>query len=134
MRSVRFLVLIILGAAEFQVSAAQLEMIANPARWKLQNYVGSDLVAWGAGTPCTGGVLMLPAASPEPDKARFFAFVLAAKTANRQIFVWYEDRQSKLPNLKLWYARAIADSKWYLLPSSNFFNVRTDTACIKAPR
>ena len=65
-----------------------------PSTWRLQTYAGAtgsgNVVLWFTGSPCTNGSLVMNNAS-EQDKNRLWATVMAAKLANRHMFVYYDD-------------------------------------------
>ncbi|AXI01490.1 hypothetical protein [Aquirhabdus parva] len=78
-------------------NAAVVSLSAVPTGWRLQNYTAGNVVVWytAAATPCVNGQLMMPANS-ESERNRFWALILAAKVANRSVYVEYDDTTCKI--------------------------------------
>jgi hypothetical protein len=83
-------------AAQCPIATASIvEVWAVPTDWKVENYVGSQVALWSTGSPCNGA-LTLPSSATIADHDRLFALLMAAKLANRQIFVRYENTNCEL--------------------------------------
>lgn len=73
--------------------AAVVSIVAIPNAWRLETYVGgtgTNVVLWFTGSPCTNGGIQMSNPS-EQDKNRLWATVLAAKLANRRMFVYFDN-------------------------------------------
>ncbi|AXI01471.1 hypothetical protein [Aquirhabdus parva] len=85
------LILICALAMSSWAVAAPASILTVPSGWRLQNYTGGALVVWyTTASTCTTGKLTLPAGN-ESQRNRFWALVLAAKTASRKVLVEYDD-------------------------------------------
>ena len=75
----------------FSQSAKADNMIYTvPTGWRLQNFVGSHVVAYYAGTSCFGGQVLMPSTSTDEEEDRFIAMVTTAKVTGRNMGVYYE--------------------------------------------
>ena len=79
--------------------AAEGFLEANPATWRLQNYVGDGkgLAIWYSGsTDLTGaschgaGKLFLPVTAPLSEHERLWSLIMAAKLSGRKVFIFFE--------------------------------------------
>ena len=74
--------------------AAVVSMVAVPNAWRMETYVGAaggnNVMLWFTGSPCTNGSLQMSSPS-EQDKNRLWATVMAAKLANRRMFVYFDN-------------------------------------------
>jgi hypothetical protein len=84
----------VLAATLGTANATLVFLSAIPNAWRLQDYAGQtgtgNLVLWFTGSTCTNGQLMINA-STEQEKNRLWSTVMAAKVANRHMFVYYDD-------------------------------------------
>lgn len=67
---------------------------AVPTGWRLESYGATGVVLWHTPSTCSNGQLMLPAGSSVADHNRLYATVMAAKTANLSMFIYYEMREN----------------------------------------
>lgn len=71
-----------------------LSIVAIPNAWRMETYVGgagsNNVMLWFTGSPCTNGGIQMSSPS-EQDKNRLWATVLAAKLANRRMFVYFDN-------------------------------------------
>lgn len=90
--------ILILFAITTSASAVVVQMVANPNDgFKLEMYNGGDLVTWFAGSSCDQGKVSIRAVEPEEYKNRYWALILSAKLANRNIFIRYENTDPDCP-------------------------------------
>ena len=88
--------LLIFAMISFPAYGAIVEVDIVPTSWKLENYVGSVVVAWYTGSPCTNGLISF-ASVTESEKNRFWSVVLASKVSGRSMFVRYDNATSGCP-------------------------------------
>ena len=66
--------------------------VGVPTGWKLESYGAAYVVLWHTPTPCSNGMLTLNSTSTLTEHNRLYATVMAAKMANAQMFVYYEQK------------------------------------------
>jgi hypothetical protein len=71
---------------QIQYSAA-----SGQQSWKLENYMGDGVVLWNTPSSCDGGLISLPSNMTTGDKNRLYATLIAAKTSNSTMFIYYDD-------------------------------------------
>ena len=59
--------------------------------WKLENYMGDVVALWKTPSTCIDGSIGFPANFTSGDKNRFYATMIAVKTSNATMFVYYDD-------------------------------------------
>lgn len=79
-------------AASANVSAAGFTGV--PTGWKLESYGATSVHLWYTPSVCASGSLGLPAGSTVTDHNRLYATVMAAKLANKEMFIYYEPRDN----------------------------------------
>ena len=81
-------------ATALSAAASSVQLAAVPSSWRIETYVGAtgagNVVLWYTGSPCTNGELSMSNPS-EQDRNRLWTTVLAAKLANRRMFIYYEN-------------------------------------------
>jgi len=87
-RLIALITFFLLSASTF---AANVPISAIPTSWRLQNYIGDNVVAFFTGSPCIYGQLSFGANATNDDKNRFWSVVMAAKVAGKPVVVYYED-------------------------------------------
>jgi len=60
-----------------------------PTQWRLQNYVPDTPAIYYTGSQCANGVLTFPPNASDQDRDRLWQAVIAAKTNNGKMFVYY---------------------------------------------
>lgn len=72
--------------------AAEALVTAVPTAWRLQNYVGGNVVVWYTGvTACSSGGLIMPSGSTAEEKNRFWSLIMTAKAAAKPVLVYYDN-------------------------------------------
>jgi hypothetical protein len=71
-------------------SADVVSMVAVPTSWKLENYIGDNVVAWYTESTCTNGLIKFSSSATTDDKDRFWAVVMTGKVSGESIFVRYD--------------------------------------------
>lgn len=74
--------------------AEPVSMNVIPSAWKLENYIGDNVVAWHTGSVCVNGRITFPSNATRDDKNRFWSVIMAGKAAGKKIFVYYDDAAS----------------------------------------
>ena len=69
---------------------ADANIEAVPTAWRLQNYTGSNMNVFYAGSPCIYGSLVLGASVSADDKNRFWSLILTAKATGKTVGIFYE--------------------------------------------
>lgn len=69
---------------------ADNEIYAVPTGWRLQVFVGGQVVAYFAGTSCFSGEVLMPPNATADEKNRFVAMLTTAKAAGKRMGVFYE--------------------------------------------
>jgi hypothetical protein len=73
--------------------AAAKSIGSVPTSWRLENYTNTgsgNVVAWFAGSSCSQGKLTLGDVDVS-QKNRFWATIMTAKAAGKNVFVYYDD-------------------------------------------
>ena len=76
---------------------AQANLVAIsgvPTPWRLQSYVPDTVNLYFTPSTCTYGSLSFPSSSTPADRNRFWSLILAAKLANRSVYIYYDDSNS----------------------------------------
>jgi hypothetical protein len=63
----------------------------SPSAWRLENYVGSEVVLWFTSSPCANGQVTFNAPASQADVNRLWATVSIAKTTGRKMFLYYDN-------------------------------------------
>jgi len=71
--------------------AGNVSLVAVPTAWKLENYIGDNVVIWHSTSPCTNGQLTLPGNATADDKDRLWSLIMAAKISGKKAQVYYDD-------------------------------------------
>jgi len=71
-----------------------IAMEVVPTAWKLENYVGNNVVVWYSGTTCNNGLLQFTDQATIDDKNRFWATIMSAKVSGKKVFVRYDNTNS----------------------------------------
>lgn len=71
------------------LQAAQI--IDVPNKWRLENNIPDRLEVWYSGSSCANGRLILPSTATKEDKNRFWSTIMAAKTSNKKVVVFYDE-------------------------------------------
>lgn len=77
----------------FLVSSAHAENVVLeeiPSNWRLENYVGGNIVVWWSSSSCQNGMMVLNGAT-EGEENRFWSLVMAAKVASKKMGVVYDN-------------------------------------------
>lgn len=73
-----------------QTSYAQAQnFVAIPTNWQVESYSAQSVVLWYTPATCTNGEMFLPSTATATDHNRLYATVIAGKSANLPVFVWY---------------------------------------------
>ncbi|WP_139169478.1 hypothetical protein [Microbulbifer yueqingensis] len=67
-----------------------IQVTEVPSKWKLENYIGDNVVAWYTSAPCENGRIILPSTTTRDDRNRFWSAVLTGKASGKEIFVRYD--------------------------------------------
>lgn len=59
--------------------------------WKLENYMGDVVALWKTSSTCYEGAIGFPANFTNGDKNRFYATMIAVKTSNVTMFIYYDE-------------------------------------------
>ncbi|WP_300757186.1 hypothetical protein [Janthinobacterium sp.] len=59
--------------------------------WKLENYMGNNVAIWNTSSSCSYGAIGFPDNMSSADKNRFYATMIAAKTSNVTMFIYYDE-------------------------------------------
>lgn len=59
--------------------------------WKLENYMGDGVAIWQTASSCNGGSISFPANVTNSNRNRFYATMLAVKTSNATMFIYYDE-------------------------------------------
>ena len=59
--------------------------------WKLENYMGDGVALWHTPSTCIEGSIGFPANFTNGDKNRFYATMIAVKTSNTTMFIYYDE-------------------------------------------
>lgn len=59
--------------------------------WKLENYMADAVSIWNTPSSCNNGFISFPANMSIGDKNRFYATLIAAKTSNATMFIYYDE-------------------------------------------
>lgn len=86
-----FLALFSCGAAHAERREIYYSAADGKQPWKLENYVGDLVALWKTPSTCTDGAIGFPANFTNGDKNRFYATMIAVKTSNVVMFVYYDD-------------------------------------------
>lgn len=71
--------------------AAGMSLAEVPTAWRLENYMGNNVVAWYTSATCSNGSqLHFGSDAMTDDKNRFWSIVMTAKVSSRKVFVYYE--------------------------------------------
>lgn len=73
--------------------AGNVSLVAVPTAWKLQNYIGDNVVIWYSPSPCTNGQLTLPSNATADDKDRLWSLIMAAKISGKKMQIYYDDSE-----------------------------------------
>ena len=83
------------------VLASSNVIAAVPIAWRLENYVGNNVVVWGAGAPeCTGNISFDSNATVD-DRNRFWATIMTGKAAAKKVFIYYDTATCKIVSFGL---------------------------------
>ena len=77
-------------SASFGVSAEIHTIDTVPTTWRLENYVGDQVVVWYSPSVCGTGALEFPSNASLADRERFWSVLTAAKISRSRVFVRYE--------------------------------------------
>lgn len=81
--------------------AAISSINAVPTAWRLENYMGNNVVVWGAGAPeCTGNISFDSNATTD-DRNRFWATIMTGKAAAKKVFIYYDTATCKIVSFGL---------------------------------
>jgi hypothetical protein len=73
-------------------SAAQVVLIENPSKWRLQDYIpGGGVTVFFSSSGCANGVLVLPSTVQADEQNRWWSLVLTAKTAGTLVGVVFDN-------------------------------------------
>lgn len=78
------------------VSAVSSQAVADnyfeaiPTGWRLQNYIGSTIVAAYTPSNCSNGTLNFSASATQDDKNRFWTLIMSAKLSAKTVGIFYE--------------------------------------------
>jgi len=75
----------------FAAHSRIIAMEVVPSTWKLENYMGDNVVAWFTGSSCNNGRISFPSNATLDDKNRFVSVMLTAKISSKKMFVRYDD-------------------------------------------
>ncbi len=87
----RIIVSLICFLTAFPAYSALVQMVAVPTGWKLQNYVGNNVVAYYTGSACTYGGVQFPSGATIDDMNRFWSVIMTAQTTGAFVFVIYDN-------------------------------------------
>ena len=59
--------------------------------WKLENYMADGVAIWNTPSSCNNGAISFPSNMTAADKNRFYATLIAAKTSNATMFIYYDE-------------------------------------------
>ena len=86
-----FASLLVLASA-FPASAAEGLVVASPASWRLQNYIGNGVTVYYTGvSTCPSGGLTFGSGATIDDINRFWTLILTAKATGAQVGVYYDN-------------------------------------------
>jgi hypothetical protein len=93
-RNLRILVIFFMffcGSAQAERRQIFYSVASGQTSWKLENYMADGVAIWNTPSSCTSGGITFPANMTVADKNRFYATLIAAKTSNATMFIYYDE-------------------------------------------
>lgn len=82
-----FLMASVLGNA----NAGIVAFSAVPTGWRIESYGAVTVMLWHTPSKCVNGQMTLPGNTPSAEHSRLFGTIMAAKLANKAVFIHYHD-------------------------------------------
>ncbi|NHQ90517.1 hypothetical protein [Janthinobacterium lividum] len=79
------------GSAHAERRQIFYSVASGQPSWKLENYMADVVAIWNTPSSCNNGFITFPSSMSAADKNRFYATLMAAKTSNATMFIYYDD-------------------------------------------
>ena len=89
---ISLVVLLSCGNAKADIRQIFYSTAGGQAPWKLENYANNGVAIWNTPSGCPFGSLGFPESFTLSDKNRFYATMIAVKTSNATMFIYYDEQ------------------------------------------
>ncbi|WP_139248305.1 hypothetical protein [Janthinobacterium lividum] len=79
------------GSAHAERRQIFYSVASGQPSWKLENYMADGVAIWNTPSSCNSGFISFPSNMTANDKNRYYATLIATKTSNATMFIYYDE-------------------------------------------